>query len=61
MSRSYKTPIDKKVGRKLKTPIYHRNKQPLDTIKMSNIDEDLFEEEFDDEFLDEEFEDEDEE
>lgn len=57
MSRSYKKPIDRNVGRKLKTPIYSRKRKTKPNLKkMNNIDEDVFDDEFDDEFEDEEFE-----
>lgn len=40
MGRSYKAPIDKSKGRKLKTPVYNRNTRKQIRTKMNNIDED---------------------
>ena len=52
MSRSFKTPIDKTKGRKLKTPVYNRNTRKQIRTKMNHIDEDFIDdEEMDDEDL----------
>lgn len=64
MGRSYKAPIDKSKGRKLKTPVYNRNTRKQIRTKMNNIDEDYIDEEEmddDEDLWEEDFDDEDEE